>query len=273
VDDLYKYSSRGFQPANTTVDIGNLSIGSNAIAVIAGPCTVKNYENMHSTGMIAKTYGAHMLRGGVFKTRTSPDSFQGMGKPGLEILSKVKTELCLPVVTEVVDVNDISSIIKHVDMIQVGSRNMQNTTLLKAIGKLNIPVLLKRGFGCTIAEFLAAADYILAGGNPQVILCERGIRTFETSARFSLDILSIPIIKKLSHLPLLVDPSHAAGNAEYVLPVAAGAIAAGADGLLVEVDSSPQNALVDGKQSLDEPLFCRLMQLVKSIATAVKRTC
>ncbi len=268
---LFKYSSREYCHENTIVQLSDIKIGGPRIVIIAGPCTVESQENLMATAKVVKVNGANILRGGAFKTRTSPDSFQGMGEDGLKLLSEVRQEFLLPIVTEVIDANDIPLISEYADMLQVGSRNMQNTALLKALGKTNLPIILKRGFGCTVKEWLAAADYILAGGNSQVVLCERGIRTFEDSTRFSLDILSVPVVKQLSHLPLIVDPSHAAGQASYVPAVAKAAIAAGADGLLIEVNISPENALVDGKQALDEAAFAKLIPELHKIARAVGR--
>jgi 3-deoxy-7-phosphoheptulonate synthase len=266
------YSSRNTHQSDTIVQVGGIDIGGRAITIIAGPCTVESRNNLMATAKAVKQAGAHLLRGGAFKTRTSPEGFQGLGEAGLILLHEAKQEFGLPVVTEVVDAGDIPLIAKYADMLQVGSRNMQNTALLKALGKANLPVLLKRGFGCTVAEWLAAADYILAGGNEQVVLCERGIRSFEDSTRFSLDILSIPVIKELSHLPLIVDPSHAAGESRYVTSAALAAVAAGADGLLVEVNVSPENAMVDGRQTLDIPGFTSLIGAVEPVARAVGRT-
>lgn len=268
----FKYSSREYRQEDTIVKVGGLEIGNPQVVIMAGPCTVENRDNLMATARLVKEHGGHMLRGGAFKTRTSPDGFQGLGEAGLKLLDEARRAYGLPVVTEVVDANDIPVISKYADMLQVGSRNMQNTALLKALGKTSLPVLLKRGFGCTVAEWLAAADYILAGGNPNVVLCERGIRSFEDSTRFSLDILSIPVVKELSHLPLIVDPSHAAGKAAYVPAIARAAIAAGADGLLIEVNVSPDTATVDGHQTLDIPCFISLLEGVKPVAKAIGRT-
>jgi 3-deoxy-7-phosphoheptulonate synthase len=238
---------------------------------MAGPCTVESRANLMATARAVKEHGGHMLRGGAFKTRTSPEGFQGLGEAGLKLLYEAKQEFGLPVVTEVVDARDVSLILRYADMLQVGSRNMQNTALLKALGETRLPVLLKRGFGCTVAEWLAAADYILAGGNSQVVLCERGIRSFEDSTRFSLDILSVPVIRELSHLPLIVDPSHAAGRRELVASASNAAVAAGADGLLLEVNVNPGEAKVDGLQTLSTQEYAVLMSELRLIAQAISK--
>lgn len=268
----YKLASREFHPLDTIVNVGGFSIGGDRLAVIAGPCAVESAGQLRDTAKAVKKAGACVLRGGAFKPRTSPFSFQGLEEEALEFLSQVKTEVGLPVITEVLDIEHIEVTVRHADIIQVGARNMQNFALLKELAKVRHPVLLKRGMASTVTEWLTAADYLLAEGNQQVILCERGVRTFEDSIRFSLDISSIPVIKRFSHLPILVDPSHASGNFAYVPSIAKAAIAAGADGLIIEVHPNPQKAMVDGLQSLTFSDFSRLMKELKPIAEAVGRT-
>ena len=268
----YKLASREFQPHDTVFSVDGIEIGGKSIVVMAGPCAVENEQQLMEAARIVKRSGARILRGGAFKPRTSPFSFQGMEKAGLELLARAREQLGLAVVTEVVDPHDVSLVSKYADILQVGARNMQNFPLLTRIGKSKRPVIIKRGFSCTVTEWLAAADYVLAEGNSQVILCERGIRTFEDSIRFSLDISSIPVIKKFSHLPVIVDPSHAAGHYSLVPAVAKAAIAAGADGLLIEVHPNPKEALVDGLQSLTPSDFNRLMKEIKSLAVCVGRS-
>jgi 3-deoxy-7-phosphoheptulonate synthase len=268
----YKLASREFKRADTIVSVGGIDIGANRIVIMAGPCAVESEEQLTEAARVVKTSGASILRGGAFKPRTSPFSFQGLKKSGLELLDKTRKSFGLPVITEVVDAHDVDMMSDYVDILQVGSRNMQNYSLLTHLGKTRRPVLLKRGFACTITEWLTAADYLLSEGNEQIILCERGIRTFEDSTRFSLDISSIPVIKKASHLPLVVDPSHAAGHYSLVPALAKAAIAAGADGLLIEMHPDPRKALVDGIQSLSPSDFIRLMEELKPVAAAVGRT-
>jgi 3-deoxy-7-phosphoheptulonate synthase len=267
----YKLASREFKAENTLVSIDGIEIGGKRIVVMAGPCAVEDEGQIMEAARVVKESGACVLRGGAFKPRTSPFSFQGLAKDGLELLARARQRFGILVVTELVDPNDISLISKYADIIQVGSRNMQNFTLLTSIGRSSCPVVLKRGFSCTITEWLTAADYLLAEGNNQVILCERGIRTFEDSTRFSLDISSIPVIKKVSHLPVIVDPSHAAGHYSLVPAIAKAAVAAGADGLLIEVHPNPKEALVDGLQSLTPSDFTRLMGELRTIAKSVDR--
>jgi 3-deoxy-7-phosphoheptulonate synthase len=268
----YKLASREFQPHDTVFSVDGIEIGGKSIVVMAGPCAVENEQQLMEAARIVKKSGARILRGGAFKPRTSPFSFQGMERSGLELLAQAREQVGLAVVTEVVDPHDVSLVSKYADILQVGARNMQNFPLLTRIGKSKRPVIIKRGFSCTVTEWLAAADYVLAEGNSQVILCERGIRTFEDSIRFSLDISSIPVIKKFSHLPVIVDPSHAAGHYSLVPAVAKAAIAAGADGLLIEVHPNPKEALVDGLQSLTPSDFARLMKEIKSLAVCVGRS-
>ncbi len=267
----YKLASREFKPGGSLVTCGGVQIGGERIIVVAGPCAVESQEQLMEAASAVKKSGASILRGGAFKPRTSPFSFQGLQKAGLELLAKAREELGIPVVTEVVDPQDVDLVSSYADMLQVGSRNMQNFALLTNVGKSHRPVVLKRGFSCTITEWLTAADYLLAGGNEQVVLCERGIRTFEDSVRFSLDISAIPVLKKFSHLPVIVDPSHAAGHYSLVPAIAKAAVAAGADGLLIEVHPNPKEALVDGLQSLSISDFARLMKELGTIAKSVGR--
>jgi 3-deoxy-7-phosphoheptulonate synthase len=267
----YKLASREFKAGNTRISVGDVEIGGDKLVVIAGPCAVESQEQLMQTAYGVKKAGASILRGGAFKPRTSPFSFQGLKKAGLELLKSTSERCKMPVVTEIVDTHDVELFSEYVDIIQVGSRNMQNFSLLTAVGKSKCPVVLKRGFSCTVTEWLTAADYILAEGNPNVILCERGIRTFEDSTRFSLDLSSIPVVKKYSHLPIIVDPSHAAGHFSLVPSLAKGAIAAGADGLMIEVHPNPAEALVDGLQSLTLSDFSRLMTELVPIAQSVGR--
>jgi len=267
----YKLASREFKAEDSLVSIDGIEIGGKRIVVMAGPCAVETEEQLMEVAKAVKESGASILRGGAFKPRTSPFSFQGLKKAGLELLAQVREQTGIPVVTEVLDPRDVSLVSDYADILQVGSRNMQNFVLLTKIGKSKRPVVLKRGFSCTVTEWLTAADYLLAEKNNKVILCERGIRTFEESVRFSLDISSIPVIKKASHLPLIVDPSHAAGHYSLVPAIAKAAVAAGADGLLIEVHPNPKEALVDGLQSLTPSGFDRLMEELRPIAKSVGR--
>ena len=267
----YKLASREFKTENSLVSIGGVEVGGKRVVVMAGPCAIENEGQLMEAARVVKKSGACVLRGGAFKPRTSPFSFQGLEESGLELLARAREQFGLPVVTEVVDSHDVGLVSKYADILQVGSRNMQNFTLLTTVGKSKRPVVLKRGFSCTVTEWLTAADYLLAEGNSQVILCERGIRTFEDSARFSLDICSIPVIKRFSHLPVIVDPSHAAGHYSLVPAIAKAAVAAGADGLLIEVHPNPKEALMDGLQSLTPSDFARLMEELRLIAESVNR--
>lgn len=267
----YKLASREFKPQNTVVSVNGIEIGGQRLVIMAGPCAVESEQQLMEAARAVKQSGALILRGGAFKPRTSPFSFQGLEKVGLDLLSKVKEQFGMCVVTEVVEPHDIDTVSQHADLLQVGARNMQNFALLTRIGKSKRPVILKRAFSCTVTEWLTAADYLLAQGNSNVILCERGIRTFEDSTRFSLDISSIPVIKRFSHLPVIVDPSHAAGHYALVPAIAKAAIAAGADGLLIEVHPNPKEALVDGLQSLTPSDFARLMRDLKPLAESVGR--
>ena len=267
----YKLASREFQPKNTKVKCGDVEIGGERIVVIAGPCAIESETQLMDAAAAVKKAGASIIRGGAFKPRTSPFSFQGLQKKGLELLAKAREKYGMPVVTEVVNPQDVTLVASYADMLQIGSRNMQNFALLTNAGKSGRPVVLKRGFSCTITEWLTAADYLLAEGTNQVILCERGIRTFEDSIRFSLDISAIPVLKRNSHLPIIVDPSHAAGHYTLVPAIAKAAVAAGADGLLIEVHPNPKEALVDGLQSLSTSDFTRLMEELRVIAKSVGR--
>jgi 3-deoxy-7-phosphoheptulonate synthase len=267
----YKLASREFQQRDTVVDCGGVKIGGERIVVIAGPCAVESESQLMQAAEGVQKAGATILRGGAFKPRTSPFSFQGLQKKGLELLSAVRERFNIPVVTEVVNPQDVKLVSTYADMLQIGSRNMQNFALLTGAGKSGRPVVLKRGFSCTITEWLTAADYLLAEGRNQVVLCERGIRTFEDSIRFSLDISAVPVLKRNSHLPVIVDPSHAAGHYSLVPAMAKAAVASGADGLLIEVHPNPKEALVDGLQSLSLSDFSRLMEELRTIARAIGR--
>jgi len=267
----YKLASREFKAEDSLVSVSGIEIGSDRIVVMAGPCAVESEEQLAKAAKVVKEAGACILRGGAFKPRTSPFSFQGMKKAGLELLGRIREQFGIPVITEVVDPHDVSLVSKYADILQIGSRNMQNYPLLTDVGRNKRPVVLKRGFSCTVTEWLTAADYLLSEGNTQVILCERGIRTFEDSTRFSLDISSIPVIKRFSHLPIIVDPSHAAGHYSLVPAIAKAAVAAGADGLLIEVHPNPKEALIDGLQSLTPSDFARLMGELRAIAKSVGR--
>jgi len=267
----YKLASREFKVEDSLVDVGGVQVGGKRVVVMAGPCAVENEKQLMEVAKAVKEAGAAVLRGGAYKPRTSPFSFQGLEEAGLELLAKARKTFSMPVITEVVDPHDVELVVKSADILQVGARNMQNFALLTEVGKSKRPVLLKRGFSSTVTEWLTAADYLLAEGNNQVILGERGIRTFEDSVRFSLDISSIPVIKKSSHLPLIVDPSHAAGHYSLVPAIAKAAVAAGADGILIEVHPNPKEALVDGLQSLTISDFTRLMTELKAIAKSIGR--
>jgi len=268
----YKLVSREFKPENSVIALDSAKIGGKAIVIMAGPCSVENRPMLLETAKAIKQGGAKVLRGGAFKPRTSPYSFQGLGEKGLKHLREVADRTGLSVVTELLDTRDVRQVERYADIIQIGARNMQNFELLKEVGLSKKPVLLKRGLSATITEFLLAAEYILNQGNFNVILCERGIRSFEDQTRFTLDLNAVPVIKRLSHLPVVVDPSHATGNWEYVAPMAKAAIAAGADGLIVEVHPNPEAALSDGPQSLLPKKFVELTKELKKVATAVGRT-
>lgn len=268
----YKLVSREFKPESTVVDVGGVKIGGKALVVMAGPCSVENHAMLLETAKMIKRAGAKILRGGAFKPRTSPYSFQGLGEEALKYLREVSDQTSLPVVTELMDVRDLEIVEKYADMVQIGARNMQNFELLKEVGQSKKPILLKRGLSATISEFLLAAEYILSQGNFNVVLCERGIRTFEDQTRFTLDLNAVPVIQKLSHLPIVVDPSHGTGSWDYVLPMAKAGVAAGADGLMIEVHPKPEVALSDGPQSLLPKKFAALMQDLRAVARAVGRS-
>lgn len=267
----YKLAQKDFKPERTEIVVGDVKIGGNEIVVIAGPCAVESEEQLFSTAEFVKSCGAKMLRGGAFKPRTSPYSFMGLEKEGLKILAEARKRTGLPVVTEVMDTRDVELVCEYADVIQVGARNMQNFFLLKELGKIRKPVLLKRGISATIEELLMAAEYIMSGGNYNVILCERGIRTYETSTRNTLDLNMVPMVKELSHLPVIVDPSHGTGVWKIVSAMSMASIAAGADGVMVEVHPSPQDALSDGAQSLNFENFKKMMADLKPIVKAMKK--
>ena len=268
----YKLVSREFKPESSLVSIDGLKVGGKQIMIMAGPCSVESREMLVHTAKAVKKAGARILRGGAFKPRTSPYSFQGLGEEGLRYLREVADSVGMKIVTELMDTRDTELVSHYSDVIQIGARNMQNFNLLKEAGLSRKPVLLKRGLSATITEFLLAAEYILAQGNFNVMLCERGIRAFEDQTRFTLDLGAVPVIKKLSHLPVVVDPSHAMGQWELVGPMAKAAVAAGADGLIIEVHPNPETALCDGQQSLLPERFAALMQDLKKVALAVGRT-
>lgn len=267
----YKLVSREFHPESTLVKVGPVEIGGEYFAVIAGPCAVENEEQIIASAKAAKEMGASILRGGAFKPRSSPYSFQGLGEEGLRLLARARDITGLPVVTEVVDVRHVVVVANHVDVLQIGARNMQNFLLLREVGMQQKPVLLKRGMSSTVEELLMAAEYIVQGGNTNVILCERGIRTFETATRNTLDLSSVPIVKNLSHLPIIVDPSHATGKREVITALARGALAVGADGVMVEIHPDPKAALCDGPQSLDFEQFGEMMKELKTMAPPLGR--
>ena len=269
----YKLVSREFKPEPSVIDVGGgVTIGGKELVVMAGPCSVENREMLMETAKAVKHAGAQVLRGGAFKPRTSPYAFQGLGEEALKYLKEAAKANGMRVVTELLDIRDLPEVEAFADIIQIGARNMQNFELLKEVGQAKKPVLLKRGLSATINEFLLAAEYILSQGNFNVILCERGIRTFETATRFTLDLNAIPVIKKLSHLPVVVDPSHSTGEWDYVGPMARAAIAAGADGLIIEVHPNPEVALSDGPQSLLPKRFAEVMKDLRKIAAAVGRS-
>ena len=271
VQEPYKRANRMFHPEDSIVDVCGVKVGGKQITVMAGPCSVETREQIIGVAEDVKQMGAAILRGGAFKPRTSPYSFQGLQETGLDLLKEAKAVTGLPIITEIMSADKIERFVEDVDVIQVGARNMQNFELLKELGKTDKPILLKRGLSATIEEWLMSAEYIMAGGNDNVILCERGIRTFENYTRNTLDLSAIPAVKKLSHLPVVVDPSHAAGMWWMVEPLAKAAVAVGADGLIIEVHNDPEHALCDGAQSLKPERFGRLMQDLKIIAGAVGR--
>ncbi len=269
----YKLVSRDFHPGDTIVDVGHgVKVGGNELAVMAGPCSIENEDHIFESARAVKAAGANMLRGGAYKPRSSPYAFRGLGEVALEYLAAAGAEAGLPVITELMTVRDVDSVARYADVIQIGARNMQNFILLDEVGKTKKPVMLKRALSGTIEEWLLAAEYIMAQGNPHVILCERGIRTFETAYRNTFDVNAIPLVKELSHLPIIADPSHGTGKLALVTPVAMAAIAAGADGLMIEVHNNPEHALSDGAQSLTYERFNSMMRSVSGIASAVERT-
>jgi 3-deoxy-7-phosphoheptulonate synthase len=265
----YKLASRPFHPEDTVVEIRGVTLGSDTVVVMAGPCSVESAEQIETIAAGVKKAGAKILRGGAFKPRTSPYSFQGLGEEGLRLLRQAAEKAGLLSISEVMEVAQVPLLAEYVDILQVGARNMQNFNLLRELGKIRKPVLLKRGMAATIEELLMAAEYLLAGGNTQVILCERGIRTFENATRNTLDISAIPVVKKLSHLPIIADPSHGTGRRDKVAPMARAAVAAGTDGLLIEVHHDPDNALSDGAQSLRPEQFSALMTELRMIAQVI----
>lgn len=267
----YKLVSRQFHPEDTLVEVGGIPVGGSLFTVVAGPCAVENEEQLMTCARAARESGAHMLRGGAFKPRTSPYSFQGLGEEGLKYLAEARKTTGLPVVTEVMDVRQVEIVANYVDMLQIGARNMQNFLLLREVGLQQKPVLLKRGFSNTVEELLMAAEYIVRGGNNKVVLCERGIRTFETATRNTLDLSSIPLVKQVSHLPIIVDPSHATGKRDIIPPLCMGALAVGADGIMVEIHQDPKLALCDGPQALEFERFKKTMADLKSMAVVLGR--
>jgi len=272
ITEPYKLAGRTFQPEDTVIRIGDVRIGGRDLVMIAGPCAVESEKQLDIIASSVKRYGARILRGGAFKPRTSPYTFQGLGEEGLRHLRRVADRHGLLVVTEVMDGSQVAMVAEHADILQVGARNMQNFNLLKELGKQRKAVMLKRGLSATIQEWLLSAEYIMAGGNRDVMLCERGIRTFENMTRNTMDISAIPIIKKLSHLPILADPSHGTGLRDKVIPMARAAAAAGADGIMVEVHHEPEAALSDGPQSIYPEQFAELMAQLRIIAPAIGRT-
>jgi len=271
VSKPYKLSSREFHPVDTIVQVGDITIGGEEIVVMAGPCAVESEEQLLSTARTVKAAGATILRGGAFKPSTSPYHFRGLGEEGLKLLALAREETGMPIITEVLSVRDVELVAKYADILQIGARNMQNFTLLEEAGKTGKPVMLKRGLAATIEEWLLAADYILGQRNKQLILCERGIRTFETHTRNTMDISAIPIVEKVSHLPIIADPSHGTGKWYLVAPLARAAVASGADGLMIEVHPNPDKALKDGAQSLNFSNFQQLMSQLPPMAATIGR--
>jgi len=272
ISEPYKLASRTFKSENTVVEVGDVRIGGDEVIVMAGPCSAETEAQVEATAAAVKRAGAKILRGGAFKPRSSPYSFQGLGEAGLKMLRSAADRHDLKLITEVMEIGQIELIEKYADILQVGARNMQNFSLLRELGKSRVPVLLKRGISATIEEWLLSAEYILAGGNMNVMLCERGIRTFESYTRNTLDISAIPVVQKLSHLPVIVDPSHGTGRRDKVAPMARAAVAAGADGLIIEVHCDPDHAQSDGAQSMFPAQFERLMAELRIIAPAIGRS-
>jgi len=272
ISQPYKLASRQFHPDNSVFPLDGFTIGGQEIPIIAGPCSVESRSQIIETAHAVKEAGANALRGGVFKPRTSPYSFQGLGEEGLEYLAEARQQTGLPIVVEVMAVSKVPIMVEYVDVLQIGARNMQNFNLLRAVGDTHTPVLLKRGMSATVEDLLMAAEYILAGGNERVMLCERGIRTFETATRNTTDINAIPVLKSLTHLPVVLDPSHSTGHFDYVSAIAKAAVAAGADGLIVEVHPDPAHAVSDGRQSLTPENFSKMVGKLKAVAEAVDRS-
>jgi 3-deoxy-7-phosphoheptulonate synthase len=272
ITEPYKLASRTFRPENTVITVGDVRIGGDEVIVMAGPCSAESAEQVEAAAAAVKRAGAKILRGGAYKPRSSPYSFQGLGEDGLRLLRDASDRHNLLLISEVMDISQIETIERYADILQVGARNMQNFTLLRELGKSRKPVMLKRGISATIEEWLLSSEYILAGGNMNVMLCERGIRTFESYTRNTLDISAIPVIKQLSHLPVIVDPSHGTGRRDKVAPMARAAVAAGADGLIIEVHCDPDHAMSDGAQSLFPAQFDRLMAELRIIAPAIGRS-
>jgi len=272
ISEPYKLASRTFKPDGTVITVGDVRIGGDEVIVMAGPCSAENEAQVRASAAAVRKAGAKIFRGGAFKPRSSPYSFQGLGEEGLRLLRDAASAENLKLVTEVMDLSQIELIDRYADIFQVGARNMQNFTLLRELGHARKPVLLKRGISATIEEWLLSAEYVLSGGNTDVILCERGIRTFETATRNTFDISAIPVVRKLSHLPIVADPSHGAGRRDMVVPMARAAVAAGADGLIIEVHQDPDHALSDGAQSLFPSQFDRLMAELRIIAPAIGRS-
>jgi 3-deoxy-7-phosphoheptulonate synthase len=268
----YKLASREFRPRNTVIDVGGVKIGGPEIVIMAGPCSIESEQQVMAAARAVKAAGAKFLRGGAYKPRTSPYAFQGLEEEGLKMMKAARDETGLKIVTEIISVQDLDVMLKYVDVLQIGARNCQNYALLRAVGQAQIPVLLKRGMSVMIHEYLMAAEYCLNEGNYDIMLCERGIRTFETETRFTLDLNAVPVLKNLTHLPVLVDPSHGTGHWRLVTPMARAAVACGADGLIIEVHPDPPNALSDGAQSLKPTKFVRLMNEIRRMAEAVDRS-
>ncbi len=269
IQEPYKKANRKFHPDDTVINVGGAQIGGGSFTIMAGPCSVESEEQICSIAQSVKNSGATVLRGGAFKPRTSPYAFQGLRADGIELLLEAKEKTGLPIITEIMDISQLP-LFSEVDIIQVGARNMQNFELLKALGKQDKPILLKRGLSATISELLMSAEYIMAGGNEKVILCERGIRTFETATRNTLDLSAIPILKEKTHLPIIIDPSHATGIAAMVKPMSLAAVAAGADGLIIEVHNDPPHAMCDGQQSITPASFDKLSKQISTLHSAIK---
>jgi 3-deoxy-7-phosphoheptulonate synthase len=268
----YKLASLDFAAEPSRIPLGDVEVGGEEIVVIAGPCSVEGRSMLEATAQEVRKHGARALRGGAFKPRTSPYSFRGLGEEGLEMLAAVRAETGLPIVTEVMDTRQVELVASYADMLQIGARNMQNYSLLTEVGRLRRPVLIKRGMSATVEDLLLAAEYVMSQGNPNVVLCERGIRTFGTATRNTFDLAAIPVLKRETHLPVLADPSHAGGRRDLVAPLSYAAIAAGADGLIIEVHPEPESATSDGDQSLDFAEFASLMQTLKPFVSAAERT-